>query len=230
MTAVQEFPESDSTKDYTESTSISSFILPLCRVFMSMPGQKVFLNFLDSTTESGRSRNGSRSRKEPDLALQIKDGFNKTVCEVGIGEVTSHAKKGHKKKNAKDLARVGISLKDALDFIQDAYGVRDAVLVGWQVIGQSMAIYLMFKCGNLYIMVHVRDVTIPDNLTGLGTISTQIKIWNDLRATIEQGLSPVLETVASGKGRVISTAFPLGSTHARIETTRTPEFKSFLRM
>ncbi|KAG9062221.1 hypothetical protein KI688_006553 [Linnemannia hyalina] len=176
VTAIEEFPESDSSKSYSESTAISSFILPLCRAFMSMPNKRVILNFIDSTTASGRLRNSSSSRKEPDLALEIKDRTNKTICEVGIGEVTSHAQKGHKKKNAKDLVRVGLSLKDALDFIQDKYGVHDALLVGWQVIGQTMAIYLMFKCGNLYIMVHVRDVTIPDNLTELGIISTQFKI------------------------------------------------------
>ncbi|KAF9307967.1 hypothetical protein BG003_011802, partial [Podila horticola] len=203
MTAVQEYPEPDSTKGYSEST-------------------------IESTTGSGRSRNGSRSQKEPDLALEIKDGLNKTICEVGVGDVTSHAHKGHKKKNAKDLVRVGLSLKDALDFIQDEYGAHDAVLVGWQVIGQIMAIYLMFKCGKLYMMVHVRDVTIPDNLTELGTISTQIKIWNDLGATVEQGLSPIFEAIASGKGQVIGTVGSLGSTHARIETTRTPEFETFL--
>lgn len=142
--------------------------------------------------------------------------------------MTSHAQKSHKKKNAKDLVRVGLSLKDALDFIGDTYGVHDAVLVGWQVIGQIMSIYLMFKCGNLYIMVYVRDVTIPDNLAELSAISTQIKIWNDLRATVEKGLSPILEAVASGKGRVSGTVGPLGSMHTRVETTRTPEFKTFL--
>ncbi|KAF9345335.1 hypothetical protein BGX26_003263, partial [Mortierella sp. AD094] len=86
LTAIQEFPQSDCTKSYSESTSISSFILPLCRVFMGMPDQRMFLNFVDSTTTSGRLRSGSRSRKEPDLALEIKDGHNKTVCEVGVGK------------------------------------------------------------------------------------------------------------------------------------------------
>ncbi|KAI9230993.1 MAG: hypothetical protein BYD32DRAFT_467589 [Podila humilis] len=140
VTEIEEFPESDSSKNYSD---------------------------IDSMTASGRSRKG------PVV--------------------------GQKKKNAKDLVRVGLSPKDALDFIQDEYGVNDAVLVGWQVIGQIMAIYLMFKCGNLYIMVHVRDDFIPDNMTELGMISTQIKIWNDLRATVEQGLSPVVEAMASGK-------------------------------
>ncbi|KAF9578551.1 hypothetical protein BGW38_005590 [Lunasporangiospora selenospora] len=228
VTAIEEFPESDSNKNYSESTAISSFILPLCRAFMSNPNKRVILNFIDSMTASGRSRTGSSSRKEPDLALEIKDRTNKTLCEVGIGEVTSHAQKGHKKKTAKDLVRVGLSLKDALDFIQDQYGVHDAYLIGWQVLGQIMSIYLMFKCGNLYIMVCVRDVTIPDSLTELGMISNQIKIWNDLRATVEQGLSPIFEAMASGEGQVTGTVSPLCSARARIETTRTPEFKTFL--
>ncbi|KAF9098467.1 hypothetical protein BGX27_000792 [Mortierella sp. AM989] len=79
VNAIEEFPEFDSSKDYSESTAISSFILPMCRVYMSMPDKRVVLNFIDSTTASGRSRSGSRSRKEPDLALEIKDRANKNL-------------------------------------------------------------------------------------------------------------------------------------------------------
>lgn len=56
----------------------------------------------------------------------------------------------------------------------------------------------------------------------------QIKIWNDLGATVEQGLSPIFEAKAFDKGQVIGTVGPLGVAHARIETTRTPEFRTFL--
>ncbi|KAF8926406.1 hypothetical protein BGZ47_002714, partial [Haplosporangium gracile] len=97
VSAIEEFPEFDSNKSYSEATAISSFILPF--------------------------------RQEPDLALEIKDRTNKTICEVGIGEVTFHAQKAHK-KYAKDMVRVGVSMKDALDFIQDGYGAHDALLVG----------------------------------------------------------------------------------------------------
>ncbi|KAF9337071.1 hypothetical protein BG006_006396 [Podila minutissima] len=72
------------------------------------------------------------------------------------------------------------------------------------------------------------DFTIPDNMTELGVISIQIKIRNDLRATVEQGLSPIFEAMASDKGQVIGTVGPLDSAHARIDTTHTPEFKPFL--
>lgn len=162
------------------------------------------------------------------MALEIKDKTNKTICEVGIGEVTSHAQKGHWKKNAKDLVRIGLSLKDALDWMQDNYDVEDAVLVGWQVLGQDMAIYIMFRCGNLYLMARVRDVTIPDSLMELTSIRSQIKIWNDLKATVEQGLDPLLAAMESGSKKLVGTIDPHSPAHSRVSTTRTPEFKTFL--
>ncbi|KAI8345726.1 hypothetical protein B0O80DRAFT_471902 [Mortierella sp. GBAus27b] len=225
VTAIEEFPEFDGSKEYSESAGISSFILPLCRTFMSIPHKRVFLNFVDSTTSSGRS---SGSRKEPDMALEIKDKMNKTICEVGIGEVTSHAQKDHWKKNAKDLVRIGLSLKDALDWMQDNYDVEDAVLVGWQVLGHDMAIYITFRCGNLYLMARARDVTIPDSLKELVSIRSQIKIWNDLKATVEQGLDPLLAAMESGGKKLVGTIDPHSPAHSRISTTRTPEFKTFL--
>ncbi|KAF9276116.1 hypothetical protein BGZ88_001931 [Linnemannia elongata] len=224
MSALQNFPQSDTSKVYSESTAIASFILPLCRVFLADPCKMLFLNFVDVSTLTGRFRNGARSRKEPDLALEIKDRSNKTILEVGIGEVTSHAEKTHKKKNAKDLVRIGLSLKDALDYVQDAYGVNGAILPGWQVIGNNMAIYFMFRCGNMYLLVHVKDVTIPDGLLELKELGADIKTWLELQATVEHGLRPVLDGITAGRKPMVN-----ARSLARIATTRTPDFKSFLK-
>ena len=70
----------------------------------------LYVRSVDSTTSSGRS---SKSCKEPDLAIEFKYKAGKTVCEVGIGEVTSHAQKGQKKKNAKDTTLL-FSIKNGL--------------------------------------------------------------------------------------------------------------------
>ncbi|KAG9062953.1 hypothetical protein KI688_004553 [Linnemannia hyalina] len=155
------------------------FLLPCA------PDKNLFLDFIDTTNLAGKATN---SRKEPDLGLDIKDDANKTICNVGIAEVTSIAQKGCKKKNAKDLVRVGEMLKNALDRLQDDFGITDAVVPGWQVIAQVMSIYIMFRCGNLYILVYVKDVTIPDNLTDLKTMGVDIKTWLELEATISFGL------------------------------------------
>lgn len=68
---------------------------------------------VDKTTVSGKSRAGSKSHKEPDLVLELKCATNKTICELGIEEVTSLAQRNYEKKNAKDLVRVGLALKEA---------------------------------------------------------------------------------------------------------------------
>lgn len=177
---------------------------------------------MDSTYLSGKS---SSSRKEPDLGLDIKDEANNVICNVGVAEVTSIAQKGCRKKNAKDLVRLGEMLKNVLDRLQDDFGVTKAVVPGWQVIAQVMSIYIMFRCGNLYLMTYVKDVTIPDSLTDLKTLGADIKTWLDLEATIALGLHNVLEQVSSGKKRVTTPGYLW---QERIPTIGTPEFKTFL--
>ncbi|KAF9958523.1 hypothetical protein BGZ65_001378, partial [Modicella reniformis] len=70
---------------------------------------------VDKITVSGKSRTGTKSNR----VLELKNQSNKTLCELGIGEDTSHTHKNYRKNNAKDLARIGLGLKGALDLILD---------------------------------------------------------------------------------------------------------------
>ncbi|KAG0351257.1 hypothetical protein BC939DRAFT_498761 [Gamsiella multidivaricata] len=152
---------------------------------------------VDKVTVSGKGRTGTKSKREPDLVLELKDQSNKTLCELGIGEGTSHAHKNY--KNAKDFARIGLGLKDALDLIQDKYGVDNATLVGYRAIAQTMSIYLIRRCGNMYVMVHVHDVLIPDSMKELATIGAEYNIWFELALTVENGIKLALNAAAKGK-------------------------------
>ncbi|KAF9110427.1 hypothetical protein BGX27_006359 [Mortierella sp. AM989] len=221
VSALQEFPSSDTTKVYSESTAISSFILPICRVFVSAPDKKLFLDFVDTANHAGKA---SISRKEPDLALNLKDDSNITICNIGIGEVTSMAQRGYKKKNAKDLVRIGGMLKNTLDYLQDDFGISDAVMPGWQVISQEMAIYVMFRCGNIYLMTYIKDVKIPDSLNDLKSLGADIKTWLELQATISLGSQDALEQASSGQRKIATQSTLL----ERVSTIGTPEFKTFL--
>jgi len=65
-------------------TNLMMFLIAFCGV--------------DKTTVSGKSRAGTKSKREPDLVLELKDQSNKTLYELGIGEGTSHAHKNYKKR------------------------------------------------------------------------------------------------------------------------------------
>jgi hypothetical protein len=180
---------------------------------------------VDTVTVSGNTRDNVKSTKEPDLALELKDRSNRTLCELAIGEVTSNAQQNHLSKNARDLARVGLSLKDALDHLEDKYSVTDAYLIGFQVIGQAMSIYMMSRCGNMYLMVHQDDIEIPDSLRELGTIGTQYKVWHELGLTLLEGIKPVLRAVKEGDGLTTHSNIK----KSRLPTLSTPEMLSFMK-
>ncbi|KAF9406253.1 hypothetical protein BGZ94_003185, partial [Podila epigama] len=80
-----------------------------------------------------------------------------------------------------------------MQHLEGEYGVADSIIPGFQVIGLVMAIYIMFKCDNIYMMVYVKDGRIPDSLSDMKVLSSDIKTWLDLQATISYGLRNVLQ-------------------------------------
>ncbi|KAK3816599.1 MAG: hypothetical protein J3Q66DRAFT_401738 [Benniella sp.] len=150
------------------------------------------------------------------------------------------AQKENRKKNSKDLVRVGEMLKNALDRLQDDFSITDAVVPSRQVIAQvlnkhvdgvytvgtssrkaacddvnnyrvmngleprsndSMSIYIMSRCGTLYILVHVEDTYIPDSLTGPKTLGANIKTWLELKATFYLDSNMLYSKVFLAKSR-----------------------------
>ncbi|KAG0207105.1 hypothetical protein BGX28_001581 [Mortierella sp. GBA30] len=225
VNAVEHFPIYDSTKEYSESVAIASYILPLCRVFIGDPDKMAFLNFVDTISNLGDSRSPAKSNRRPDIVLELKDRSNQTLYDLGIGEVTSFAQQSHQSKNAKDLVRIGHSLKDALDRLEDRYNVTEAFLIGFQVIAQTMSIYIMSRCGNMYLMVHQDEVTIPDSVRDLGVIGSQYRIWHELKLTVLDGIKPVIE--AAKDYAVMTTGS--GNRESRFPTLWTPEVHSFFK-
>ncbi|KAF9113929.1 hypothetical protein BGW39_003545, partial [Mortierella sp. 14UC] len=169
FSAINDFPLVNN-KLYSESTGISSYIAPLCRIFMANTEKCTFFNFVDKKSASSQT---TSSRKEPDMVLELKDASNRTICDLAFAEATSHAQQNQHKKNAKDFVRLGLNLKDSLDNIEDRYGVRDAVLAGVQVVADMMSIYLMARCGNMYLMAHEQDYVVPDSLKSLLLMNSQ---------------------------------------------------------
>ncbi|KAF9295924.1 hypothetical protein BGZ88_001108 [Linnemannia elongata] len=134
-------------------------------------GEKTLAQMREKALEKWQETNAMAARNQARIWLDPHKGHGiDSTTELGR---SSHFLKSSKTKNANDLVQVEIPLNHALDFIGDAYCVHNAVLVEWQEIGQIIALCLTFKCGNVYFMVHVRDVTIRDYLTELGTIGTQ---------------------------------------------------------
>ncbi len=60
------------------------------------------------------------------------------------GENTGEGKNNNTRKNILDLIRIGIFMKDALDYIIKKTG-RRCVIFGWQIIGECLPNYYMLN-------------------------------------------------------------------------------------
>lgn len=76
-------------------------------------------------------------------------------------------------------------------------------------------------------MVHVCNVTVPDNLTELGTICTQFKIWNDFESHDRAGTETCLGRCGIWHRTKGQHYQPSWLRVRKIEKTRTPKFKTF---
>ncbi|KAF9085226.1 hypothetical protein BGX27_003525 [Mortierella sp. AM989] len=162
---------------------------------------------VDTVTVPGNARKPAKSSREPDLVL----------------ELTSWAQQNHHLKNAKDLIRIGLSLKDALDYVEDQVDFTDIAMVGFQVIAQTMDLYTMVRCGNMYLMAHQGQVTIPDSLHDLSMVDSQYKTWHELHLTMRHGIDSILQKVKDG----IRPA--AGTEKQRLPTLSTPEMLSYMK-
>lgn len=176
--------------------------------------------------EQDRSKEQARTRS----CAGVEGSIEQDRLRVELVKAPLMLIKNYKRRNEKDLARIGLRLKDAMDTIQDKQDVDDATLVGYQVIVQIMNIYLMRRCGNgsnMYVMIHVDDVLIPESLKDFLTIGMDCKLWFELALTVGNGIKPVLD--AAAKGTVVAVCPPMGTGKARIRTTSTPDLNKLLR-
>ncbi|KAF9132772.1 hypothetical protein BGW39_011354 [Mortierella sp. 14UC] len=84
----------------------------------------------------------------------------------------------------------------------------------------ELSVYLMRRCGNMYVMVHVRDVSIPDSMNELATIGAEYNIWFELALTVESGIKPVLNAAAKGKVMMVHLSLSVGKMRFQTVSTR----------
>jgi len=98
--------------------------------------------------------------------------------------VIQHAQEEQRMRHTKNI--VGLVLKELENFIQTQFDVHDFAFVEWQVIGHSMAMYIIFQVPEMDIMGHT-DRVVLISLHEASTIELNFKVLNDLTSATGQG-------------------------------------------
>ncbi|KAI9003064.1 hypothetical protein CLU79DRAFT_829917 [Phycomyces nitens] len=164
---VKKLPRVSLAEEPNEMELCSRYIDPfLCGIF-DEPDESVFLRWTNETVLEAKKQQSLLSWR-PDICITRLQGV-KWKANIGFGE----AKPAHQGSNhysvCRDLLRVSVFCKDALD-TQKMMGI-----MGLQIVGRTITFYiLVLPSSGLYIMHELAKIKIPDCLNDLSKLVTDI--------------------------------------------------------
>jgi len=174
-----------------------------------------------------RHRKKSRQEgqgKRPDVRLSLVDDEGHLNIEVGFAEIKSAKHSWDGPAVSKDIVRLGLLLKDAIDTSEDLYGVTTAIPLGIMLVGSEAAFFMMAKCGNLYLMEKVTTVSVPVDVGSLSAVGSEFRKWKQLELSVAQGYAPLRLAIESGQ---VGGSEQVDVTKTRFPTTTTPELNKY---
>ncbi|ORX42785.1 hypothetical protein DM01DRAFT_1340968 [Hesseltinella vesiculosa] len=154
-------------EDANETELCTRFIDPFLSGLFDDPDQGVYLRWTNDATLEAKSYPDCTTTR-PDLCITKCCGV-KWTSSLGYGEAKPAARENDKYVLCKDLWKVAVFCKDALDS-----QLIDGVL-GIQIIGRTIRFYLlMLPARRLYVMLELATIKIPDSLQNLPALVIEL--------------------------------------------------------
>ncbi|KAI9494987.1 hypothetical protein BDB00DRAFT_882641 [Zychaea mexicana] len=154
-------------EDANETELCTRFIDPFLTGLFDDPDQGVYLRWTNDATFEAKSYEGFTTNR-PDLCITKCCGV-KWMSSLGYGEAKPAAREKEHYVLCKDLWKVAVFCKDALDnqLMQWVLGI--------QIIGRTIRFYLLILLGKrLYVMLELAMIKIPDSLQNLSSFVTEL--------------------------------------------------------
>ncbi|SAL99042.1 hypothetical protein [Absidia glauca] len=160
---IRKLPPTAIAEDTNELELSARYVDPFLSGLFDDPDEGVYLRWTNEITLEARQQEDLSTRR-PDICVTRLHGST-WVSNQGFGEVKSAIQGGNNHSICRDLLRVGMFCKDALD-AQNMEGV-----LGIQVIGRMVTFYvLVLPSTGLYVMYELETIRIPscmDDVTKL---------------------------------------------------------------
>lgn len=161
---IRKLPPVPITEDVKELELSTRYVDPFLSGLFDDPDESIYLRWLNELTLEARQHEDVSTKRRPDICISRLHGTT-WASNHAYGEAKSAALGGSNYAICRDLLRVGVFCKNALD-AQNMEGV-----LGIQVIGRMVTFYiLVLPSTGLYVMYELQKIKIPsclDDLTKL---------------------------------------------------------------
>ena len=166
--------------------------------------------------------------KQPDFVVSIIHQ-SQTVANIFIGEVSPPLQKTNVYKNCCDLIRLGVFMKDCMDFAIEKGA--DINVIGFQCVGKQNNIkcfftheisfnpfwnfiidniidfYMIDLVEGIYVMVHIGQVSVPASLKEMLSFVDQIEILLDIREIFKKSFNILYDKLCNPNLPSVKTMF-----------------------
>ncbi|GET01173.1 C2H2-type zinc finger transcription factor [Rhizophagus clarus] len=113
------------------------------------------------------------------------------IAVIFIGEVSPPSQKTNVYKNCCDLIRLGVFMKDCMDFAVDKGA--DINVIGFQCVDHTIDFYMIDLVEGIYIMVHIGQVSVPASVKELLSFVDQIEVLLKIREIFKKSFETLCD-------------------------------------
>ncbi|CAB5389647.1 unnamed protein product [Rhizophagus irregularis] len=179
---------------------------------------KHIVQWPNTALNESKARKFRGRTKQPDFVVSIVHQFQ-TVANIFIGEVSPPSQKTNVYKNCCDLIRLGVFMKDCMDFAIEKGA--DINVIGFQCVGHTIDFYMIDLVEGIYVMVHVGQVSVPASLKEMLSFVDQIEILLDIREIFKKSFNILYDKLCNPNLPSVKTMF-------KRDTLNTPQFNNLV--
>ncbi|CAI2187763.1 7291_t:CDS:2, partial [Funneliformis geosporum] len=135
---------------------------------------KYIVQWPNTALDESKSRKFEGRTKQPDFVVSVIHQLQ-TVAVTVIGEVSPPSQKANVYKNCNDLIRLGVFMKDCVDFAIDKGA--EINVIGFQCVDHTVDFYATNLVNGMYVMVHIGQVSIPASLKEMLSFVDDIEVF-----------------------------------------------------
>ncbi|CAG8678438.1 17723_t:CDS:2, partial [Racocetra fulgida] len=154
LKGLETLPSEKIRNEPSEMTLITNYLDYIMKGTFHHPDKHI-VQWPNTALNESKSRKFEGRSKQPDFVVSVIHQLQ-TESVVFVGEVSPPSQKNNVYKNCNDLIRIGILMKDCLDFSIDKGA--DINIIGFQCVDLKRGMYFMLHIGQIKVPESIKEI------------------------------------------------------------------------
>ncbi|RHZ81429.1 hypothetical protein Glove_120g46 [Diversispora epigaea] len=217
LNGLETLPSEKIRNESSEITLITNYLDYIMKGTFHHPDKHI-VQWPNTALNESKSRKFEKRSKQPDFVVSIIHQLQ-TEAVIFVGEVSPPSQKNHVYKNCNDLIRIGVLMKDCIDFSIDKGA--DINVIGFQSVDYTIDFFGLNLIKGTYFMFHIGQVSVPASIKEMLSFIDELETLLVVREIFQN----IYNTLYS---KLCNPGLPSTKAEFKRDTLETPKFKQLV--